>query len=170
MARLNRVVAAVAWLGLAGCIPAFGQFVAIPIPSAVYTGSTTVIPITVADGTSVPSLTDGTQTITSPGPFGGDALYRRLPPDKFARASARQSPRRARNGLCRIWGLPRLPRRRKGRIAQAANWRGRTGENAWRERRQLNLVGKLVTHKGGASSVIGSKYGSRGSIGCRYSK
>jgi hypothetical protein len=35
----------------------------------------------------------------------------------------------ARNGLCRIWGLPRLPRRRKGRIAKAANGRGRTGEN-----------------------------------------
>ena len=34
-----------------------------------------------------------------------------------------------RNGLCRIWGLPRLPRRRKGRIAQAAQWRGRTGKS-----------------------------------------
>ncbi|MGB9458131.1 MAG: hypothetical protein WCB12_18920 [Bryobacteraceae bacterium] len=64
MARLNRIVAAVVWLGLVGCIPAFGQFVSIAYPIPAYTGSTTVIPITVTDGTSVPSLTDGTQTIT----------------------------------------------------------------------------------------------------------
>jgi hypothetical protein len=44
---------------------------------------------------------------------GGDAFYRRLSPHTFARASAPG----ALNGLCRIWGLPRLPRRRKGRIA-----------------------------------------------------
>ena len=33
----------------------------------------------------------------------------------------------ARNGLCRIWGLPRLPRRRKGRIGKAARALPRQG-------------------------------------------
>ena len=63
MSLNRRVIAAAMWLGLAGSIPAFGQFAPIASPTAAYTGSTTLIPITGSDGTAVPSITDGTQTI-----------------------------------------------------------------------------------------------------------
>jgi len=52
------------WLGLAGCIPAFGQFSPISTPTPIYTGATTLIPITAADRTAVTSLKKGAQTIT----------------------------------------------------------------------------------------------------------
>src|SRR5580658_6859003 len=47
---------------------------------------------------------------------GGEALYRAFARTQFARSFALLQ----RNDLCRIWGLPRRPRRRKGRIVQAA--------------------------------------------------
>ena len=57
------------WLGLAGCIPVFGQFSPIATPTSAYTGSTTLIPITAADLTSLTSLSDGVQTVTLSAPF-----------------------------------------------------------------------------------------------------
>src|SRR5580658_6131989 len=47
---------------------------------------------------------------------GGEALYRAFARTQFARSFALLQ----RNDLCRIWGLPRRPRRRIGRIVQAA--------------------------------------------------
>ena len=47
------------YIGLLGAVPAFGQLTTIASP-ADYTGSTTVLPIHVANTTS--SLTDGSET------------------------------------------------------------------------------------------------------------
>jgi hypothetical protein len=58
-----RTLKTVLWLAFAGCIPAFGEFSPISTPTTAYTGSTTLIPITAANGTLLTSLTDGTQTI-----------------------------------------------------------------------------------------------------------
>lgn len=63
--RAYRTLKSALWLGLAGCIPAFGQqFSPISTPTASYTGSTTLIPITAPDDTPLTSLTNGTETIT----------------------------------------------------------------------------------------------------------
>ena len=62
--QLHRTLQTVLWLGFAGCIPAFGQFSAISTPASAYTGATTLIPITAADGTVLTSLTNGLQTVT----------------------------------------------------------------------------------------------------------
>jgi hypothetical protein len=67
--QLYRTLKTALWLGLAECIPAFGQFSPISTPTSTYTGATTLIPITAADGTSLTSLTNGTQTITLSAPF-----------------------------------------------------------------------------------------------------
>ena len=53
----------IALLGLAAT-PAFAQFTQISLPDAAYTSSTTLIPITAANGTTVASVTAGSQTIT----------------------------------------------------------------------------------------------------------
>lgn len=62
--RLRQLLTVTLLLGFAECFPAFGQFFPISSPTATYTGSTIVIPITAANGTSMTSLTDGAQTIT----------------------------------------------------------------------------------------------------------
>lgn len=49
----------------AAAVPALAQFTPISTPDAAYTGSTTLLPITAANGTTnVSSLTDGTMTLT----------------------------------------------------------------------------------------------------------
>jgi hypothetical protein len=62
--QLHRTLQTVLWLGFAGCIPAFGQFSAISTPASAYTGATTPISISAADGTALTSLTNGIETIT----------------------------------------------------------------------------------------------------------
>lgn len=73
--HLNRLVTSAVWLGLVGCIPAFGQFNVIGMPATTYTTGTTLIPITAADNAAVPSITDGTQTIA----FSGTVYARTVP-------------------------------------------------------------------------------------------
>jgi hypothetical protein len=51
-------------LVLIGAVPCFAQFTPISSPDASYTGSTTLIPITAANGTPMGSLTGGTTTLT----------------------------------------------------------------------------------------------------------
>jgi hypothetical protein len=50
-------------LGMAGCLPAFAQFVPIGTPNAGYTGGTTLISISQPDCTTVTSLTGGAETV-----------------------------------------------------------------------------------------------------------
>lgn len=49
---------------LAVAFPAFAQFTPISTPDAGYTGSTTLVAITPSDGTNVPTLSGGGQTVT----------------------------------------------------------------------------------------------------------
>ena len=73
---LQRRLAEIAfWIGLLGASPAFGQFSAISTPTAGYTGSTILIPITGANFGEITSLTDGTQTLT----FSGNVSRRTVP-------------------------------------------------------------------------------------------
>ena len=64
MGSLGRFAKCVSLLGLAAT-SAFAQFTQIPSPDGAYTGSTTLIPITAANGTTgITSITAGSQTIT----------------------------------------------------------------------------------------------------------
>lgn len=72
---LNRVVTTAVWLSLAGWVPAFGQFNVISVPVSSYTAGTSLVPITAADNATVPSITDGTQTIA----FSGTVYARTVP-------------------------------------------------------------------------------------------
>ena len=63
MRNVRRFAKRIALLGLAAS-PAFAQFTQISLPDAAYTSSTTLIPITAANGTTVSSVTAGSQTIT----------------------------------------------------------------------------------------------------------
>lgn len=60
--RVNRFLKPGLWLALA--LPAFGQFTPIATPTAGYTGSTTLIPISVADFTLLNSISGGGQTVS----------------------------------------------------------------------------------------------------------
>ena len=73
MRLLHRILIAGVALALPGSIPAFAQFSAIATPTATYTGSTTLIPITQPDCSGSPapgnpttlnSLSTGPQTVT----------------------------------------------------------------------------------------------------------
>ena len=72
--RAYRTLKSALWLGLAGCVPAFGQFSPILTPTLSYTGSTTLIPITAPDTTPLTSLTDGTETITLSTAFSAETV------------------------------------------------------------------------------------------------
>ena len=64
MSSLGRFAKCASLLGLAAA-SAFAQFTQIPSPDGAYTGSTTLIPITSANGTTgITSVTAGSQTIT----------------------------------------------------------------------------------------------------------
>jgi|SRR5579883_2785851 len=60
--QISRFAKATLWLAIAA--PAFGQLTQLTQPTAAYTSSTALIPITVPDATAITSITNGTQTIT----------------------------------------------------------------------------------------------------------
>jgi hypothetical protein len=60
LSRFSEIILAFGFVAL----PAFGQLTPIPQPTAAYTSATSLVPITVPDGTTVTSLTNGSQTIT----------------------------------------------------------------------------------------------------------
>lgn len=62
--KIKRILRVALLIGMATCLPAFGQFAPITSPVPTYTGGTTLINIAGADGTIVNSIADGTETVT----------------------------------------------------------------------------------------------------------
>jgi hypothetical protein len=68
--RINRRLHAAVCLLIAGASPALAQFTTVATPTAGYTSSTTVLTISPANGTAVPSIVSGSQTVSfSPSPI-----------------------------------------------------------------------------------------------------
>ena len=61
--RISRLSKAILPVVMAA-LPAFGQLTQISQPTTTYTSTTTLVPITVANGTTVTSVTNGSETIT----------------------------------------------------------------------------------------------------------
>lgn len=65
--QLNRIVRVALWIGT-GSLPACGQFYAISSPTSAYTGTTTTVPVSASDNSSLASISLGAQVITFSNP------------------------------------------------------------------------------------------------------